>query len=98
MTATDTAHHDRRNLPAYRQTRQCLAGAWVTAHDNPPSGFAKTERIGSYGPLAHVLAEVNRRHKTVELLRQFAIKLGGRQPIEQKKNIWGKVKKSKGKG
>ncbi len=54
-----------------------------------------------FGPASNngqMLAEVNRRHKTVELLRQFAIKLGGRQPIEQKKNIWGKVKTSKGKG
>ncbi len=65
--------------------------ALVLPHD--PNLFGAAANNGQ------MLGEVNRRHKIVELIRQFSLKVGGRQPVERKKSgLLGGVRKFKSKG
>jgi pilus assembly protein CpaE len=54
-----------------------LAPALVIPHD--PNLFGSAANNGQ------MLGEVNRRHKVSEMIRQLALRLGGREPVEQKK-------------
>ncbi len=59
----------------------------VLQHD--PNLFGAASNNGQ------MLGEVNRRHKLSEQVRQLALKLGGRQPVEQKKKgVLGMLSKS----
>ena len=55
--------------------------------------------FGSAANNGQMLGEVNRRHKVSELIRQFSMELGGREPVKQKKaGFLGKLRKSKAQG
>ena len=43
--------------------------------------------FGSASNNGQMIGEVNRRHKIADLVRQFSLQLGGRQPVEQKKSL-----------
>lgn len=65
-----------------------LAPAMVLPHD--PNLFGAAANNGQ------MLGEVNRRHKVSEQIRQFAIMLGGRQPVApKKKGLLSKLRSSK---
>ena len=54
-----------------------LAPALVIPHE--PNLFGSAANNGQ------MLGEVNRRHKVSEMIRQFSLRLGGREPVQQKR-------------